>query len=259
MKKISLTRENSIGIITINRPDVKNALDMEAYNEFGSAIEEGSRDSQIKVLLIRGEGDSFCTGLDLKFAATLNHMGALEFEALVKRLQNIFAFEKLQKPVISAVQGYALGNGCDIALASDFIIAADNAKLAMSYANLGLIPDLGGTFRLPRLVGLAMARELIFTGKQIDAKQALEIGMISRVVEKDQLMEESMKFANLLAQRAPMALAMAKAAINRGLGTNLETVCQFEASMQTICFKSNDLKEAISAFAEKRPPVFKGN
>jgi len=259
MKKIELTRENNIGIITINRPDVKNALDMETYDEFGTAIEEVDCDPRLRVLIIRGEGDSFCTGLDLKFAATLNNLGVMEFEALVKRLQKIFAFEKLKKPVISAVQGYALGNGCDIAIASDFIIAADNARFAMSYANLGLIPDLGGTFRLPRLVGLTMARELIYTGKQIRAAKALEIGMVNKVVAKDLLMEESMKLATDLAKRAPMALAMAKTAIHRGVGSDLDTVCDFEASMQTICFKSNDLKEAISAFMEKREPVFKGN
>lgn len=259
MKKIKLTRENNVGIITINRPDVKNALDMETYDELGAAIEEVSHDSQLRVLLIRGEGDSFCTGLDLKFAATLNHLEPVEFESLVKKLQKVFAFEKLQKPVISAVQGYALGNGCEIALASDFIIAADNAKLAMSYTNLGLIPDLGGTFRLPRLVGLAMARELIYTGKQIDAKQALEIGMVGKVVQQDKLMEESMAFATMLAKRAPFALAMAKAAINKGIGADLDTICDFEASMQTRCIQSNDAKEAISAFLEKRAPVFKGN
>ena len=258
MENIILTKKNNIGILTINRPKVKNALDKEAYEEFGNAIETVGQDSDIRVVVINGEGDSFCTGLDLKFASTLNTFTVMEMENLIKRLQNIFAFENLKKPVISAVQGYALGNGCDIALASDFIIAADNARFAMAYTNLGLIPDLGGTYRLPRLVGLAKARELILTGEQIDAVEALNIGMVFKVVPVGQLMDKTMEFANKLAKRAPLAMAMAKSAINKGLATDLHTACDFEAALQNICLKSDDVNEAISAFVEKRYPVFKG-
>lgn len=258
MKNIILTKEDNIGILTINRPQVKNALNMEAYDDFGKAVEEVAADSNIRAVVINGEGDSFCTGLDLKFASTLNQLTVLEMENLIKRLQHIFAFENLKKPVISAVHGYAMGNGCDIALASDFIVAADNAKFAMAYTNLGLIPDLGGTYRLPKIVGLVKARELILTGRQIDASEALSIGMVLQVVPADQMMTKAMEFANILAKRAPLAMAMAKKAINKGLETDLVTACDFEAALQNICLKSEDVNEAILAFVEKRAPVFKG-
>ncbi len=181
MSKIKLSKDDRIAIITINRPEVKNALDMETYEEFVNALKEVKEDSEVRVLVITGAGDSFCSGLDLKFAATTSKKTVSETVASLQRLQASFSFEEIEKPVISAVNGYALGNGCDIALASDFIIAAEEAKFGMAYTNLGLIPDLGGTFRLPRLVGLAAARELILTGERIDAGRALEIACVSVV------------------------------------------------------------------------------
>ncbi len=258
MGKVTLIKEEKIAVLTINRPDVKNALDLDTYEEFGEAVEEIKRDSDVRVAVITGAGDSFCAGLDLKFAATIKSMSATEVVSLIKRLQEIFTFENVGKPVISAVKGYTLGNGCDIALASDFVIAAENAKIGMIYTNLGLIPDMGGTFRLPRLVGLAMAKELILTGEQIDAKRALEIGMINKVVTAEKLMDETMGFAGKLAGRSPVALAMAKAAINKGLGVDLCVAQDFEAYIQSVCLQSDDVAEAINAFLEKRKPNFKG-
>ncbi len=256
MGKVTLIREDKIAVLTINRPDVKNALDLDTYEEFGEAVEEIKRDSDIRVAVITGAGDSFCAGLDLKFAAKIKSMSAMEVVSLIKRLQGIFAFENVGKPVISAIKGYTLGNGCDIALASDFVIAAEDAKIGMIYTNLGLIPDMGGTFRLPRLVGLAMAKELILTGEQISARRALEIGMINKVVPTEKLMDETMKFAGKLAGRSPIALAMAKAAINKGLGVDLSAAQDFEAYIQNVCLQSDDVTEAISAFLEKRKPNF---
>ena len=256
MGKVTLIREDKIAVLTINRPDVKNALDLDTYEEFGEAVEEIKRDSDVRVAVITGAGDSFCAGLDLKFAAKIKSMSAMEVVSLIKRLQGIFAFENVGKPVISAIKGYTLGNGCDIALASDFVIAAEDAKIGMIYTNLGLIPDMGGTFRLPRLVGLAMAKELILTGEQISARRALEIGMINKVVPTEKLMDETMKFAGKLAGRSPIALAMAKAAINKGLGVDLSAAQDFEAYIQNVCLQSDDVTEAISAFLEKRKPNF---
>jgi len=258
MSKIILKKEKKIAIITINRPDVKNALDMETYDEFANALEEVKADSEIRVIVISGAGDSFCTGIDLKFAGTLKNMSPRELTALIKRLQAIFRFEDIEKPVVSAVNGYAMGNGCDIAVASDFVIAADDALLGMAYTNLGLIPDLGGTFRLPRLVGLSKARELILTGENINAEEALRIGMLNKVVPVESLMDEAIKFAGKLAKRAPIALSMAKTAINKGLSSDLSTAQDFEAYIQNICLQSRDVAEAVSAFLEKRSPNFKG-
>lgn len=258
MSKIILSKEDKIALITINRPEVKNALDMETYEAFGSAIKEVKEDSEVRVLVITGAGDAFCSGLDLNFAAAGHKKTVSEMVSSLQQLQDNFSFEKIEKPVISAVNGYALGNGCDIALASDFVLASENAKFGMAYTNLGLIPDLGGTFRLPRLVGLAAARELIFTGERINARHALEIGMISRVVAPEMLMENTMEFANKLAKRAPIALASAKAAIYKGLGVDLSTALQFESYLQGICLQSSDTVEAVTALMEKREPNFKG-
>jgi enoyl-CoA hydratase len=258
MNKIILKKEKRIAVITINRPKVKNALDLEAYDEFANALEDAKADSDIRVILINGAGDSFCTGIDLKFAGTLKDMTPREVTGLIKRLQAIFRFEDIEKPVVSAVNGYALGNGCDIALASDFVIAADNAMLGMTYTNLGLIPDLGGTFRLPRIVGLAKAREMILTGENINAEEALRIGLVNRVVPAGGLMDAAIEFAAILAQRAPIALAMAKAAINKGLSSDLASAQDFEAYIQNICLQSRDVTEAVRAFLEKRSPDFKG-
>jgi len=258
MSKIKLSKEDKIALITINRPEVKNALDMETYEAFGSAIKEVKEDSEVRVLVITGAGDSFCSGLDLNFAAAGHTKTVSEMVSSLQQLQDNFSFEKIEKPVIAAVNGYALGNGCDIALASDFVIASEEAKFGMAYTNLGLIPDLGGTFRLPRLVGLAAARELIFTGERIDAGRALEIGMISRVVAPEDLMNNTMEFADKLAKRAPIALAMAKAAIYKGLGVDLSTSLQLESYLQSICLQSSDMVEAVAALMEKREPKFEG-
>ena len=258
MSKVILSKENRIALLTINRPEVKNALDMETYEAFGSAIKEVKEDADVRVLVITGAGDSFCSGLDLNFAASGPEKTASEMIPSIQQLQDFFAFEKVEKPVISAVNGYALGNGCDIALASDFVIASEKAQFGMAYTNLGLIPDLGGTFRLPRLVGLAAARQLILTGERIDARRALEIGMIGRVVPPEDLMDNTMAFAKRLAKRAPIALAMAKVAINKGLSSDLSTSLHLESYLQSICLKTSDTVEAVTALIEKREPDFKG-
>ena len=244
--------------MTINRPKVNNALDEQTYEEFGKAIDELKIDSSVRVIVITGAGKSFCSGIDLKFASTLKNSSQTEFRILLQKIQNIFLFEKIDKPVIAAVKGFALGNGCDIALASDIIIASENAKFSMAYTNLGLIPDLGGTFRLPRLVGTAMAKEIILTGEMIDAEKAHNIGIVNKVVSDETLQDEAMAFAQKLAQRAPVALAMAKKAINNGLGGDLYSSLEFETYMQNICIQSEDVTEAVTAFLEKRKPQFTG-
>ena len=258
MKNIRLEKKDNIALLTINRPDLNNALDKETYDEFETAINDIKNDTYVRVLVIAGAGKSFSSGIDLNFAASLNNFSSAEFRILVQKIQNIFLFEKIDKPVISAVRGFALGNGCDIALASDMIFASDNAQFGMAYTNIGLIPDLGGTFRLPRLVGTAMAKEIILTGERINAKKALEIGMVNRVVSDEKLMDETMTFAAKLAKRAPVALALAKKAINNSLGTDLYCALEFETYLQSVCIQSKDVTEAVTAFMEKREPEFTG-
>ena len=259
MSKIILDKNEHVAVLTINRPEVKNALDGEAYDEFKLAIDEIKQDSAIRVVVITGQDDAFCSGLDLNFSGSMAALNIAEFSATLKKIQAIFQFETVQKPIIAAVNGAALGNGCDIALASDIIFASDNAIFSMAYTNLGLIPDLGGTFRLPRLVGTVKAKEIILTGEKISADEALEIGMINKVFPFDKLMKETMKFAQKIAKRPPLALAMAKMAICNGLNTDLNSSLEYECYLQNICFGSEDVKEAITAFIEKREPKFIGN
>ncbi len=260
MEHINLTKENKIAILTINRPEVKNAFNAQTFTEFGLAIEEIKKSTDIRVLVITGAGDSFSAGVDLNYAmSNLKKFTQTEFRIQLDYFQKIFMFENIDKPVIAAVNGYAVGNGCDITLACDFIIAGENAKFSMSYINLGLIPDIGGTYRLPRLIGPAKAKELILTGEKIDSKTALEIGLVGRVVPDDKLMEETMEFANKLVKRSPIALSLAKQAINKSLNSDLNSALELESYLQGLCSLSEDATESVMASFEMREPIFKGN
>lgn len=260
MEHLKLNVENGIATLSINRPEAKNSLNEQTYLEFGAAIDKIKNDTDIRVLIITGEGDTFCAGVDLNFAATkLKAYSQTKFRVLLDSIQRTFCFEKLRKPVIAAVKGHALGNGFDIALACDFIIAAENTKFSMAYINYGLIPDIGGTYRLPRLVGPSVAKELILTGDKIDAQKALELGIVNRVVPEDKLMDETMALAKKLVRKSPIALSLSKIAIDKSLESDIESALQLESYMQGLCSLSEDSTEAATALFEKRDPVFKGN
>lgn len=258
MENLILAKENKIGILTINRPESKNSLDAKTYDELFEIMPQIDKDEDINVLIITGAGDSFCAGLNLSFAATLKEASPAWMRSFIKKIQVAFTFERMRQPVIAAVRGHAVGNGCDIAIASDFIIASETAKFAMAYTTLGLVPDAGGTFRLTRLIGPSRAKELILTGERVDAKRAYEIGMVNKVVTDDKLMEEAMAFATKLAKRAPLALSMSKTAVNNSLSTDLYTSQDLELYMQGVCIQSSDSTEAVIAFLEKRDGNFTG-
>jgi enoyl-CoA hydratase len=258
MKNIILDRKNGISILTINRPGFKNALDGRTYDEFALAVDKVKNDTGTRVLVITGVENSFCSGIDLAYAKALTELSQIEFMAMMKKVQATFMFENLSIPVIAAVNGYALGNGCDIALAADFIYAAESAVFSMAYTNVGMIPDLGGTFRLTRLVGPSIAKELILTGDRFTASRALEIRMISRVLPDAELMGSVMSFSEKLAKRAPIAMSMAKRSINNSLSADLAATLDFEAYNQSLCIKSADSSEAVAAMMEKRKPLFCG-
>ncbi|MBA4369727.1 MAG: hypothetical protein C0403_19040 [Desulfobacterium sp.] len=258
MENILLHQENHIAVLTINRPGFKNALDRKTYDEFALAIETVKSNTRTRVLVITGVDNSFCSGIDLSYAKALTELSQIEFMTMMKKVQATFAFENLSIPVIAAVNGYALGNGCDIALAADFIFSAQSAVFSMAYTNVGMIPDLGGTFRLTRLVGPSIAKELILTGDRFTAQRGLEIGMINRVLPDADLMGSVMGFSEKLAKRAPIAMAMAKKSINNSLASDLTTTLDFEAYNQSLCIKSADSSEAVAAMMEKRLPVFSG-
>jgi len=258
MENILLTKHGNITVLQINRPDSRNELNGKMYDEFKATVDDLRQDTRTRVLVITGTGNTFCSGIDLNYAVELRKLGQTEFMAMMKTVQSAFCFENLLFPVIAAVNGYALGNGCDIALACDLIFSAKSAVFSMAYTNMAMIPDLGGTFRLTRLVGPSKAKELILTGERFDAETGYAIGIVNRVISDGDLMKETMDFAEKLAKRAPIALAMAKRAINNSLSNDLGSILDFEAYNQSLCIKSEDAVEALNAMLQKREPVFSG-
>lgn len=249
--------EEGLATITFNRPKVLNALNSELLDEFSSALEQISGDEDIRVLILTGAGEkAFVAGADIKELNTLNALSAKLFSR--KGLAIINKIQELPIPVIAAVNGFALGGGTEIALACDFIFASEKATFGQPEINLGLIPGFGGTQRLPRLVGINMAKELIFTGRMVPAEEALRIGLINRICRPEELIEEVRKTAAGMAQKGKVSLQAAKQAINRGLNVDLATGCNIETDAFAICMASEDSDEGTAAFIEKRKPDFKG-
>jgi enoyl-CoA hydratase len=247
-----------IGTITVNRPKALNALNGALLGELSQALDEIAADEDIRVLVLTGAGDkSFVAGADITELATFDSLSAKNFaaagHAIIRKLQ------QLPIAVIAAVNGFALGGGTEIAIACDFIYASDNAKFGQPEINLGVIPGFGGTQRLPRLIGTNQAKELIFTGKMISAGEALQIGLANKVVAQEQLMEEVMKTAGVIASKGKVSLREAKQAINRGMDVDLATGCSIEIDAFAVSFASPDAKEGTTAFVEKRQAEFKGS
>jgi enoyl-CoA hydratase len=258
LENVVLEKEKQVARIVLNRPDKFNALDAKTYDELWIVTEDVRTDKDVRVVIITGRGRGFCAGVDLKYAATINGMTMSELKTTIRKVQETFRLERLEKPVIAAVNGYALGNGCDLAIACDFRIASETARLQMTYTQLGLIPDAGSTCRLARLVGVSKAKGLIFTGDMIDAKEAERIGLLDRVVPAQQLESVTMEFARKLARGAPVAMGFAKIAIHHALDTDLNSALEFETNMQALCFQTEDVKEGIMAKLQKREPNFRG-
>ncbi len=249
--------EGGIARITFNRPKVMNALNAELLEEFTEALAAVAADEDIRVLLLTGSGDkAFVAGADISELATYNALQAKYFSQ--KGQAAIGALQELPIPAIAAVNGYALGGGTEMALACDFVYASENAVFGLPEITLGIIPGFGGTQRLPRLVGPNVAKEMIFTGKMVDAKEALRLGIANRVCAPDALMDEVKKTAGRIATMGKASLRAAKQAVNRGLNTDLETGCHIENDAFALCMASPDSREGTKAFLEKRKPVFKG-
>ncbi|RJP83622.1 MAG: enoyl-CoA hydratase/isomerase family protein [Desulfobacteraceae bacterium] len=249
---------NNIAVITFNRPKALNALNQALLLEVTTALDEIQKNQEIRVLILTGAGDkAFVAGADItELAKTLDSIQAKYFAEIGHRVMN--RIQELPIPVIAAVNGFALGGGSEIALACDFIYASENAKFGLPEITLGLIPGFGGTQRLPRQIGKNMAKELIFTGKMINASTAYEIGMVNKVLPPETLMEEVMKTANTIASKGRVSLRAAKQAVNSGMDVDLATGCKLEIDAFSICMAGEDAKEGTSAFLEKRQPVFKG-
>jgi enoyl-CoA hydratase len=254
---ILLAKSEGIATLTFNRPDKLNAMNPEMTGELREALEEIARDAAVRVLVVRGEGRAFMAGADVR---TFLKATPLSMRRFMQRAHDfLFRLEALEIPVIAAVHGFALGGGFEIALACDFIYAADTARFGLPEINLGLMPGFGGTQRLPRLVGANMAKELIFTGKMISAAEAAQIGLVNKVVPAAALMEEVLKTARDVAAKGKVSLRAVKEAVNQGLNVDLASGCHIEIDAFALALASPDAKEGTTAFLEKRKAVFKGS
>ena len=254
-KTIVVEREESIAILRFNRPNVLNALNRQVFLEIISIFDEVRKEVVPRVVILTGTGDkAFVAGTDITEMENLSSFEAREFADLARRAFD--SIGNLDRPVIAAINGFALGGGCELAMTCDIRIASEKARLGQPEINLGIIPGSGGTQRLPRLVGPSKAKQLIFTGELVDAKTALDIGLVDKVVPHDQLMDETKKLASAIAGKSKVGLALSKAAINRGLDVDLRTALNYEIECFAQCFASEDQKEGMKAFLEKRKPNF---
>jgi enoyl-CoA hydratase/carnithine racemase len=260
-RAILYQKSGAKAIIILNRPRALNALNREVIEELLSAIQEASRDPEVRVLILTGAGRAFCFGADISEFGRQIAMGTSDSAILLleKAQQVIRLLTSMPKPTIAALNGFATGLGLDLALACDLRVAAQRAKLAEAFISMGLVPDGGGTFLLPRLVGLAKAAEMIFTGESLDASEAERIGLVNRVVPTEELAKATENLADKLAKSPCLALGRAKQALWKNLAGDLDSALQVEAQSQKTCLASDDHREAVQAFLEKREPVFGGN
>ena len=251
------TQHNGVAVITLNRPAVMNSFNFALLEALKTKIAEIRFDTGIRVVIITGSGNrAFCSGADLKERATLTPIQVKEY---IFTIRNLFtAIEQLNKPVIAAVNGVALGGGTELALAADIRIASATASLGLTETRLAIIPGAGGTQRLPRLVGKGKAKELIFTGKRVDATEALEIGLVNHVCPPEILIDTCHEMAAQICENGPVAIEQAKYAINFGMETDLSTGLAIESNAYWVCIPTEDRLEGLAAFKEKRKPVYKG-
>lgn len=251
MENILFEKREHIGLITICRPKALNALNSETLNELYETLDTIATDKDIYCAIITGSGEkAFVAGADISEMKDMNVFQARNFGLLGNRVFR--KIELLSIPVIAAVNGFALGGGCELALSCDIRIASENAKFGQPEVTLGITPGFGGTQRLSRTVGIAKAKEMIYTGANIASDEAYRIGLVNRVVPLDKLMEEVFRIANKIAANAPIAVQMCKTAINRGMQTDIDTGLNFETEVFAECFASQDQKDAMGAFVEKK-------
>jgi enoyl-CoA hydratase len=250
-----LSKEGAIATIVINRPDVRNALNDQAWKELRRAFEQVRDDAEVRVLVITGAGDkAFAAGTDIRWLHGMSGVERLDPASQV----TLNLLESMDKPSIAAVNGFALGGGCEVAMACDIRIAGDQAKLGLPEINIGIIPGSGGSQRLTRLVGAGKAKEMIFTGKIIDAQEAERIGLVQQVVPHDQVLAAARELAGQMIEKAPVALRLAKVAVTAAMNGDLQTGLAVEKLAQSFLFNTADSVEGMSAFLEKRKPQYQG-
>lgn len=248
--------DDEIGIIQLNRPKAMNSVDAQLLEELIKALEEMEQDSDTRVIVITGNEKVFAAGADIRAAVSFTPFEAREFLNLVHR--TIFKIEENSKPIIAAVCGFALGGGMELVLACDIKVVAEDATLGLPEINLGIYPGGGGTQRLPRLIGMAHAKELILTGELFTGKKAFEMGMVNHLVPAGEVLDTAKKVARTLASKPPLALKLAKSAMNSSMNSDIKTGCQIEQDGWAMLFASEDQKEGMQAFLNNRKPVFRG-
>jgi enoyl-CoA hydratase len=248
---------DATAVVTINRPAALNALNAEVLDELAAAFADLQHNDAVACVILTGSGaKAFVAGADIAAMQPLDAVTAVHFARLGHAVLNVI--EKFPKPVIAAVNGFALGGGCELAMACDIRIVADNARFGQPEVNLGVIPGFGGTLRLARLVGKGRAKELIFTGDMIDAQEAYRIGLANKVVAADELLAAARSLAAKIASKGPVAVRFAKESVDNGLEMDLDRAGRFEADLFGLCFATADQKEGMQAFLEKRPAIFTG-
>ena len=247
---IQLERMGHVAILTVNRPEVLNALNMQVLKDLEEAVDRVAADEEIYVVVLTGAGRAFVAGADISFQLGLTPVDAKSFSDY--NHQVLFKLENLEKPVIAAINGFALGGGCELSMACDIRIASEKAKFGQPEVGLGITPGSGGTQRLPRIVGLSNAMELALTGRMITAAEAKEMGLVSRVVPHEALMDTALELAGTIAAQPQVAVRLIKQCINRGMQTDIQTAATYETMAYAICCSTEDKHDAMSAFVEKR-------
>ncbi len=255
LQNVVIEKKSDIALIKIDKPESLNALDKNLVLELKYAFENVGNDDEISAIILTGEGKAFVAGADVKQMSTMNADEAREFSNHGMELMTYI--ENVEKPVIAAVNGFALGGGCELALACDLRIASSKAKFGQPEVGLGITPGFAGTQRLPRLIGSSNAKLMIFTGDIIDSNEAYRLGLVNSVVEPDELLATAEELAKNIASKSKLAVGYSKTAINRGMQVDMETGVELEKNLFALCFASYDQKEGMTAFLEKRKPNFK--
>ncbi len=255
LNNLLITKDDGVAILTVNRPKALNALNMETLKELDLAVKSLEKDDDIFVVIITGEGKAFVAGADIGEMSKMSVGEARDFaifgSSIFRRI------ELMDKVVIAAVNGFALGGGCELAMCCDIILAGEKAKFGQPEVGLGITPGFAGTQRLSRIVGIKKAKELIFTGGVIGVEEAEKIGLVNHVVPQDELMPKTLEMAKTIASKGQIAVKYAKSAINKGIETNMDTGDAMESELFALCFANDDQAEGMSAFLEKRKADFK--
>jgi enoyl-CoA hydratase len=257
LENILFVKQGNIAVVTINRPKALNALNAATLSEIGQVFDELGADDSIHAVILTGAGEkAFVAGADISFMKDLTSIESRNFALLGQAVFN--KIENLPQPVIAAVNGFALGGGCELAMSCDIRVASENAKFGQPEVNLGVPPGFAGTQRLPRLVGKGVAKELLYTADMIDAGEAHRIGLVNKVYPAAELLESAMKMANKIASKGPVAIRLTKSAVNQGMEMDLARGTAYEAEVFGLAFSTADQKEGMTAFLEKRKPQFTG-